>query len=62
MPPSYRALTLRVPQSHKVQQLQCFGMLPFLESPSRRTHLPENKSGPRSEGLRTRKANENVEG
>jgi len=25
-------------------------------------HLPESKSGPRSEGLRTRNADENVEG
>ena len=61
MPPSYRALTLRVPQSHTAKHLQCL-RLPFLESPSRRAHLPENKSGPRSEGLRTRKADENVEG
>lgn len=61
MPSSYRALTLRVPQSHTAKHLQCL-RLPFLESPSRRAHLPENKSGPRSEGLRTRKADENVEG
>lgn len=58
---SYRALTLRVPQIHTAKHLQCL-RLPFLESPSRRAHLPENKSGPRSEGLRTRKADENVEG
>lgn len=61
MPSSYRALTVRVPQSHTAKHLQCL-RLPFLKSPSRRAHLPENKSGPRSEGLRTRKADENVEG
>lgn len=61
MPSSYRTLTLRVPQSHTAKHLQCL-RLPFLESPSRRVHLPESKSGPRSEGLRTRKADENVEG